>query len=110
VAATLFKVQESVLPICDFIFNMAQKTTLQEFESVFPKLEEDLVAWAKQYNLPKEQLDWYKKVRLDSLFYSFSQVYTPPPLLTSPSRSRDGSTEIIANQLSYNTDALTLVS
>ncbi|KAI1391428.1 terpenoid synthase [Hypoxylon trugodes] len=41
---------------------MAKKTTLQEFESVFPKLEEDLVNWVKQYNLPQEQQDWYKKV------------------------------------------------
>ncbi|KAL7625369.1 hypothetical protein AAE478_004586 [Parahypoxylon ruwenzoriense] len=40
---------------------MAKKTTLKEFESVFPKLEEDLVAWVKQYNLPQQQLDWYKK-------------------------------------------------
>ncbi|KAI0169600.1 terpenoid synthase [Hypoxylon sp. FL1284] len=40
---------------------MAKKTTLKEFESVFPKLEEDLLAWVKQYNLPQEQQDWYKK-------------------------------------------------
>ncbi|KAI0011111.1 terpenoid synthase [Xylariaceae sp. FL0662B] len=40
---------------------MAKTTTLKEFESVFPKLEEDLLAWAKQYNLPQELLDWYKK-------------------------------------------------
>ncbi|KXJ93216.1 isoprenoid synthase domain-containing protein [Microdochium bolleyi] len=40
---------------------MAQQTTLQEFESVFPKLEQDLIEWAKKYNLPKEQLDWYTK-------------------------------------------------
>lgn len=42
---------------------MAKSTTLKEFESVFPKLEEDLLAWARQYNLPQEQQDWYKKVR-----------------------------------------------
>ncbi|XXH00542.1 hypothetical protein Hte_006890 [Hypoxylon texense] len=41
---------------------MAKKTTLKEFESVFPKLEEDLLAWVKQYNLPQEQQDWYKKM------------------------------------------------
>ncbi|KAI1771930.1 terpenoid synthase [Hypoxylon cercidicola] len=40
---------------------MAKKTTLKEFESVFPKLEEDLLAWVKQYNLPQEQQEWYKK-------------------------------------------------
>ncbi|KAJ1329593.1 farnesyl diphosphate synthase [Microdochium nivale] len=38
---------------------MAKQTTLQEFEAVFPRLEQDLVDWAKQYKLPKEQLDWY---------------------------------------------------
>lgn len=41
---------------------MAQQTTLKEFESVFPRLEQDLVDWAKQYKLPQEQLDWYTKV------------------------------------------------
>ncbi|KAI0835326.1 terpenoid synthase [Hypoxylon sp. FL0890] len=41
---------------------MAKKTTLKEFESVFPKLEEDLVAWVKQYNLPQEQQEWYRKM------------------------------------------------
>jgi len=40
---------------------MAQQTTLKEFESVFPRLEQDLVDWAKQYKLPQEQLDWYTK-------------------------------------------------
>ncbi|KAI8627645.1 terpenoid synthase [Xylariaceae sp. FL1651] len=40
---------------------MATQTTLKEFETVFPKLEEDLLAWAKQYKLPQEYLDWYKK-------------------------------------------------
>lgn len=42
---------------------MATKTTLKEFESVFPKLEEDLLNWAKGYNLPQQYLEWYKKVR-----------------------------------------------
>ncbi|KAI1821562.1 terpenoid synthase [Xylaria intraflava] len=40
---------------------MATKTTLKEFESVFPRLEEDLLSWAKQYNLPQQYLEWYKK-------------------------------------------------
>ncbi|GAP93148.1 putative farnesyl pyrophosphate synthase [Rosellinia necatrix] len=39
---------------------MATKTTLKEFESVFPKLEEDLLNWAKGYNLPEQYLTWYK--------------------------------------------------
>jgi farnesyl diphosphate synthase len=42
---------------------MAQKTTLKEFEAVFPKLEEALLDHAKKYNLPKTELEWYKKVR-----------------------------------------------
>ncbi|KAI0388612.1 terpenoid synthase [Xylariaceae sp. FL0594] len=40
---------------------MATKTTLKEFESVFPKLEEDLLTWATQYKLPEQYLQWYKK-------------------------------------------------
>jgi farnesyl diphosphate synthase len=41
---------------------MAQKTTLKEFESVFPKLEAALLEHAKSYNLPQQALDWYKLV------------------------------------------------
>ncbi|KAL2163103.1 hypothetical protein VTH06DRAFT_6939 [Thermothelomyces fergusii] len=40
---------------------MAKKTTLQEFEAVFPKLEKVLLEHAEQYKLPKEAVDWYKK-------------------------------------------------
>ncbi|KAK4105082.1 putative farnesyl pyrophosphate protein [Parathielavia hyrcaniae] len=40
---------------------MAQKTTLKEFESVFPKLEEVLLEHARSYNLPAQALEWYKK-------------------------------------------------
>ncbi|KAF7554245.1 hypothetical protein G7Z17_g3091 [Cylindrodendrum hubeiense] len=40
---------------------MAQKTTLKEFESVYPKLKEALLDHARSYKLPKEQLDWYTK-------------------------------------------------
>lgn len=39
-----------------------QRTTLQEFEAVFPKLEADLVEHAQKYKLPKEELEWYKAV------------------------------------------------
>lgn len=39
-----------------------QRTTLQEFESIFPKLEADLVEHAQKYKLPKEELEWYKAV------------------------------------------------
>lgn len=41
---------------------MAQKTTLKEFEAVFPKLEADLLEQAQKYGLPKGELEWYKKV------------------------------------------------
>ncbi|KAK0635207.1 isoprenoid synthase domain-containing protein [Bombardia bombarda] len=39
---------------------MAQKTTLKEFESIFPKLEAALLDHAKSYKLPQKELDWYK--------------------------------------------------
>jgi hypothetical protein len=51
---------------------MATKTTLKEFESVFPKLEEDLLAWAAQYKLPEQYMEWYKKVRLYSRYAKVS--------------------------------------
>lgn len=41
---------------------MAKTTTLKEFESVFPKLVEDLLDHAKQYKLPEEFVNWYKAV------------------------------------------------
>ncbi|KAI0380814.1 terpenoid synthase [Hypomontagnella monticulosa] len=41
---------------------MAKNTTLKDFESVFPKLTEDLLASARVYDLPQEQQDWYKKM------------------------------------------------
>jgi farnesyl diphosphate synthase len=37
---------------------MAKTTTLKEFESVFPKLVEDILAHAKLYKLPEEFVDW----------------------------------------------------
>ncbi|KFH47647.1 Farnesyl pyrophosphate synthase-like protein [Hapsidospora chrysogenum ATCC 11550] len=40
---------------------MAQKTTLKEFESVYPKLEETLLDHARSYKLPQAELEWYKK-------------------------------------------------
>lgn len=39
-----------------------QKTTLKEFEAVFPKLEADLVEHAQKYKLPKAELEWFQKV------------------------------------------------
>jgi farnesyl diphosphate synthase len=43
---------------------MAQRTTLKEFESVFPKLEADLLEHAQKYKLPEAYQEWYKKVSL----------------------------------------------
>jgi farnesyl diphosphate synthase len=45
---------------------MAKNTTLKEFESVFPKLVEDILDHAKQYNLPEEFVQWYKAVGIPS--------------------------------------------
>jgi farnesyl diphosphate synthase len=39
---------------------MAQKTTLQEFEAVFPKLEAVLLEHANSYKLPAQAVEWYK--------------------------------------------------
>lgn len=39
-----------------------QKTTLKEFEAVFPKLEADLAEHAQKYKLPQAELEWFKKV------------------------------------------------
>ncbi|KAM0518450.1 hypothetical protein ACHAPE_004213 [Trichoderma viride] len=40
---------------------MAQKTTLKEFESVWPKLEEALLDHARTYKLPAAELTWLKR-------------------------------------------------
>ncbi|KAH7362600.1 farnesyl pyrophosphate synthetase [Plectosphaerella cucumerina] len=40
---------------------MAQRTTLKEFESVFPKLEADLLEHAQKYKLPEAYQEWYRK-------------------------------------------------
>ncbi|KIE00548.1 Farnesyl pyrophosphate synthetase, partial [Metarhizium majus ARSEF 297] len=39
---------------------MAQKTTLNEFEAVYPKLEEAILEHARKYKLPQGELDWLK--------------------------------------------------
>ena len=36
--------------------------TRHEFEEVFPQLVEDLVAHARQYGMPSNALDWYRRV------------------------------------------------
>lgn len=42
---------------------MAQKTTLAEFEAVFPKLEKVLVDDIASYGLPEPYVEWFRKVR-----------------------------------------------
>lgn len=37
-------------------------TTLKEFETVFPKLVEDLKAHCEHYKLPTQALEWFEKV------------------------------------------------
>lgn len=44
----------------------AQKTTLKEFESIYPKLEEALLDHARSYKLPQTELDWFKAVSNNS--------------------------------------------
>lgn len=39
-----------------------QKTTLQEFEAVWPKLQEALLDEARAMKLPQGELSWYQKV------------------------------------------------
>jgi farnesyl diphosphate synthase len=41
---------------------MATKTTLKQFESVFPRLVEDILAHAEQYKLPEQFSNWYRAV------------------------------------------------
>ncbi|CAI6297464.1 unnamed protein product [Periconia digitata] len=40
---------------------MASATTIQEFESVWPRIVGDLEAHCKQYKLPQQSLDWFIK-------------------------------------------------
>jgi hypothetical protein len=45
-----------------FIKQSAMPTTLQEFESVWPRIRADIQAHAQQYKLPQQSLDWFTKV------------------------------------------------
>jgi hypothetical protein len=36
--------------------------TLKEFETVFPKLVDDLKQHCERYKLPKQSLDWFEQV------------------------------------------------
>jgi hypothetical protein len=48
---------------------MAQTTTLKKFESIFPKLVEDILDHAKQYKLPEEFVSWYKAVSISEISF-----------------------------------------
>ena len=56
---------------------MAKITTLKEFESIFPKLAEDILDHAKQYKLPEEFVKWFKAVRTlrITLQHQADQIY-----------------------------------
>jgi farnesyl diphosphate synthase len=41
---------------------MAHKTTLQEFEAVFPTLVQDLLDHCDKFGLPQMAKDWFKAV------------------------------------------------
>jgi farnesyl diphosphate synthase len=40
---------------------MAKRTTLQEFEAVWPKVREAILDHARSYKLPADELEWFKK-------------------------------------------------
>jgi hypothetical protein len=44
------------------ILHFKMPTTLQEFESVWPRIRADLQQHAQQYKLPQDSLDWFTKV------------------------------------------------
>lgn len=48
---------------------MAKSAKLEKFESIFPKLVEDLLDHAKTYNLPDQAVNWFKDVRAHSSKY-----------------------------------------
>lgn len=61
---------------------MAQKTTLKEFESVYPKLEEAILEHARSYKLPQAELDWLRSVSKAFCFWPMDcQTWPrlPPP-------------------------------
>lgn len=49
---------------------MAQKTTLKEFEGVYPKLSEAILDHARSYKLPQEELNWLKTVSNSCVFHA----------------------------------------
>lgn len=43
-------------------YTSTMPTTLQEFESVWPRIRADLQEHCRQYKLPQQSLDWFTKV------------------------------------------------
>lgn len=56
-------------------------TTLKEFETVFPKLVDDLSEACRGYGLPDNALKWFQEVCAP--FFKHS-IAPPPPLLAKP--------------------------
>jgi farnesyl diphosphate synthase len=52
---------------------MAKQTTLKEFESVWPKLEEAILDKARAVSLPERELEWFQKVSAATVL----QLYSP---------------------------------
>lgn len=40
----------------------SETTTLQEFESIYPKLEAAILEHAQSYKLPQGEMNWFKLV------------------------------------------------
>lgn len=59
---------------------MAKKTTLVEFEAIFPQLEEVILQHANKYKLPEKELAWLKEARC---LPPSSSSYSPSCLNTS---------------------------
>lgn len=69
---------------------MAQKTTLKEFEAVYPKLEEALLDHAKSYKLPEKELEWLKKVSDNAFIQSIGALMYPILSLQMSEEGRGG--------------------
>lgn len=53
------------------------KTTLKEFESVWPRIAADIAGHAKSYNLPQQPLDWFRQVRTAALILRPTSLHVP---------------------------------
>lgn len=60
-------------------------TKRADFEAVFPSLVEDLKAAATQYGIPDNALQWFEKVILLSVLFTFRPLHADHVSLFSPS-------------------------